>query len=347
MAQSRTEKGISQKRRDTASGQFLVPLLHDLLKSPLDIETEEDAKFVHALAMKQVERNHARVNGDGVFSPSGLASCLRRVYLSKNWKKLGIERVSLPAIEPHFYFFTGNFLHLKWQYALYKLSAHPAWTLIDVEVPVISKRKDHGGTIDVLGLLDFNWLRENGFVVPKSLGVELVIVDVKGLNVRNWQKLDQGDIPHDYRIQVADYGMLFNSASQNGGVKPSKEMVKHFFPDGKFPKIKRAILLSENKGGPDYRHPAALTEQTVRVKDNLPDVRARLEALRTHEEEKTIPEIECESTKGIQFQGCPFSAHCKEEVKKVERKRAKDRNTKQYRVATPKRSNRSRRPRPK
>ena len=106
-----------------------------------------------------------------MFSPSGLASCLRRVYLSKNWKELGLTRVELPAIEPHYYFFTGDFIHLKWQFALYKLSLLiPDFWLIECELPVMSKHRDHGGTLDVL-------------VLYKG---EAFIVDVKGLNVEDF-----------------------------------------------------------------------------------------------------------------------------------------------------------------
>lgn len=333
----RIEKSLSQQKRDQESGQLIVPLIHELLKHNVEIENADDVQFLTALANKQVERDLIRKQGDGVFSPSGLASCLRRVYLSKNWKKLGYERIELPAIEPHYYFMTGDFLHLKWQFLFYKLSLRypDHFILIDVELPIASKRGDHGGTIDVLALIK----NEKGLW-------ELVIIDIKGLNVRGWQKIDEGNISHDYRIQVADYGMLVNSAIQHGKLRLPEELRDRGIVLTK-PKVSRGILLAENKGGPDYRHPAALTEHVISIKENTPDVRARLELLRHHEEEETLPEIECVSTRGIQYQGCPFAGVCKEEIKAVERARAKDNDTKEYRVAQPKRSNRSRRSRAK
>lgn len=313
------------------SDTLLVSKLNQLLKSPVGIETEDDVAFLRYLAQLQVRREEERKAGDGVFSPSGLASCLRRVYLSKNWRELGLERVELPAIEPHFYFVTGDFIHLKWQFLMYKLDlVDPDFTLIDCEVPIMSKRKDHGGTIDVVALLDG----------------ELLIVDVKGLNIRGFQKVDMGEVDHTYRIQVTDYMMLWNAAVQRGLIKPSAEH-RYAFKWDSYPKIHRAIILAESKGGPDTKHPAALTEQIVKLKDNLPDVRTRLEILRGHEEEGTLPEIECVTTRGVQFTGCPFAEVCEKEIRKRERRDAESGDAPKYRVAQPSGSNRSRRPRPK
>jgi hypothetical protein len=318
------EKNMKAARRQSG---VIVPLLNELFKAPLEIATETDAVFLHMLAMKQVAREQVRKSGDGVYSPSGLASCLRRVYLSKNWKQLGLERVELPAIEAHYYFTTGDFIHLKWQYAFYKLSIimENFW-LVDVEIPVVSKRKDHGGTIDVLCLLDG----------------EPLIIDVKGLNVRAFHNIDDGSITGDYRIQLTDYMVLFNSALSHGLWVPPPSIVDLIGPD--FPKVKRGFILAENKGGPDARHPTALTEYEISLKDNKPEVQARLEVLRTHEEEKTLPEIECTSRRTIQFQGCPFAGYCNKEVKAVEKRTAKDRDSAELKLAKPKRSNRPRRP---
>lgn len=324
-----TEKLIRTSRAQTDT--LLVSKLNELLKSPIGIESDNDVAFLTYLAQLQVRREQERKKGQGVFSPSGLASCLRRVYLSKNWKELGLTRVDLPAIEPHYYFITGDFIHLKWQFLMYRLSlVDPDFTLIDCEVPIMSKRGDHGGTIDVVALADG----------------ELIIVDVKGLNIRGFQKIDAGEAEHNYRIQVTDYMMLWNAAVTRGLIKPSAEH-RYAFKWAEFPKINRAVILAESKGGPDMKHPAALTEQIVKLKDNLPDVRTRLELLRAHEEEGTLPEIECVTTKGIQFQGCPFAGICQKEVKKRERENAKSGDSKQYRVARPKRSDRPRRPRSK
>jgi hypothetical protein len=324
-----TEKLIRASR--VQNDTVLVSKLNEILKMNIGIETEADANFLFALAMKQVEREKIRKSGGSVYSPSGLASCLRRVYLGAHWKELGFDRVELPSIEAHFYFLTGDFIHLKWQFALYKLSMiDPDFTLIDVEVPVISKRGDHGGTIDVVCLNEG----------------ELQLVDVKGLNRRGFYSVDEQRTSIHYRIQLTDYMMLWNSGVTHGLIKPTPAMKEEFGWDA-FPKVYKGIILAENKGGPDSGHPAALTEQVVKLKDSLPDVRNRLELLRAHEEEKTLPEIECRSTKGIEFQGCPFADYCKKEIKAVERADAKSDDATEYRVAQPKRSNRSRRPRPK
>lgn len=321
------EKNIRSSRRQDG---LIVPLLNELFKGSLEIETEADAQFLYALALKQVEREKVRKSGDGVYSPSGLASCLRRVYLGKNWKEMGLERVSLPAIEAHYYFLTGDFIHLKWQYAFYKLSMvlDDFW-LIDCEVPVASKRGDHGGTIDVVALY-----RD-----------ELLPFDVKGLNARTFHQIDGGDMVHDYRIQLTDYMMLWNAGVKSGLLKPTESMKE--LVGEKFPLMKRGFVLAENKGGPDPNHPTALTEYEIKLKDNLPEVRLRLEALRAHQEEKTVPEIECTSTRTVQYGGCPFAEFCKKEVRIAERRTDAARRARPLKLAKPKRANRARRPRSK
>lgn len=325
------ERRIAAERAQTHG--ILVPKLNEILKYGVGIETEADADFLHMLAMKQVQREGERKSGDGVYSPSGLASCLRRVYLSKNWKKLGLTRVELPAIEPHAYFLMGDFIHLKWQFAMWRLSLQemmkpePEFILLDCELPVMSKRGDHGGTIDVLAVIDG----------------ELTIVDVKGLNVRSFQKIDSGEAIHEYSIQVGDYIMLWNSGVRHR-MKVLPDNIAEVTGWKEWPKITIGIILAENKGGPDPRHPGALTEYIVKAKDSLPEVRARLEILREHEEEGTLPEIECKSTRGIQFTGCPFAEICRKEIRRAERRESsKDRDSREYRLAKPSRSNRPRR----
>jgi hypothetical protein len=331
-----TEKRIIADR--VQDGGIIVPKLNEILKYGVKIETEEDAEFLFALALKQVEREKERTSGQGVYSPSGLASCLRRVYLSRHWKELGFTRVQLPAIEPHYYFLTGDFIHLKWQFAMMKLSQRemaesaktgeePAFVLIDCEIGVMSKRRDHGGTIDILALIDG----------------ELVIIDVKGLMYRSFQSVDSGEIKDDYRIQVGDYMMLWNSGVRHRLMEPP-EGLKEMFGWTEWPRVTKGIVLAENKAGPDHKHPAALTEYIVKSKDSLPEVRARLEVLRGHEEEKTLPKIECVSTRGIQFTGCPFAEVCREEIKKRERRAdTKGRNPKRsIKLAKPVRASRPR-----
>lgn len=329
MPRTPTEKRLIGERAQSSG--ILVPKLNEILKYGVGIESEADADFLHMLAMKQVLRENERKTGDGVYSPSGLASCLRQVYLRKNWQKLGLTRIEGTAIEPHFYFLTGDFIHLKWQFAMWKLSLlemkkdEPEFVLLDCELPVMSKRGDHGGTIDVLALLEG----------------ELVVIDVKGLNVRAFQKIDSGERIHDYVIQVGDYMMLWNSGVRHR-MKVIPENITELTGWNQWPRVTKGIILAENKGGPDPRHPSALTEYIVKAKDALPEVRARLEVLRAHEEEQTLPEIECTSTRQFQFTGCPFAEICRKEVRRVERKNAKSGDSREYKLARPKRSDRPR-----
>jgi hypothetical protein len=286
----------------------LVPLLEDLFQHPVEISSQEDIYWLAGVLATMVARNTAREEAP-LFSPSQLSECLRYVYLLKNYKELDISKLSLTRIEPNFYFFNGNFLHLKWQFALHKLDQKlpdEIFKLHGVEVPVVSKRKDHGGTVDALC----------------SIYSEPVIVDFKGLNVRTFTNITHGTIPSSYLLQIPDYGMLYNS--QRNGTE----------------KIARGLLLTENKGGPDPKHPIALHETVIPIELYLPSVRTRLRKLRKHESDNTIPQPECTSTQTIQFQSCPFRGYCRPEVKAIQRERAEAdrRNAEKLKIARPSRS---------
>lgn len=296
-----------------------MPLLEDLFQKPVEIESEEDVEWITGVLNQMVERQQARMNTP-LFSPSQLAQCLRYVYLLKHHKELGIPRTGSVRVEPHFYFFNGNFLHLKWQFALYKLEKYiddpKIFTLHGVEVPIVSKRGDHGGTVDALC----------------SIHGEVVIPDFKGLNVRTFGEITRGYIPPEYASQLSNYGMLYNAGQKR---------------NGNGPQILRGLLVSESKGGPDPKHLIALHEVEIPIKTHLPEVRRRLEVLREHGSKKTIPPPECQTTGSVQFLGCPFRKFCKEEVKAIQRRRAKSERQDAARlaVAIPKgrRDNRSRR----
>lgn len=315
MAKTRLEKEISHTRR--RKGQ-LVPMLEDLFRQPVEIENDEDVAWITDLLSKMVERGHSR-EFKPVYSPSQLSECLRYVYLLKHRRELGLKKVGSKSVSAHFYFFNGNFLHLKWQFALYKLEQQindpKVFKLIGVEVPIISKHKDHGGTVDALVLL---------------YG-EPVIVDFKGLNVRSFSEISRGYIPPQYVTQLADYGMLYNAASRGDSG----------------PKIFRGLLVSENKGGPDPKHPLALQETEIQIETHLPEVRSRLKELRIYASEKEIPPPECTSRGTVQFQSCPFRKFCKEEVREIEiaAKRAARKDSAGLAVSVPSGSgnNRSRR----
>jgi hypothetical protein len=295
---------------------LLVPLLEDLFQYPVDVDGPDDISFIVNTLERQVARSVDRVHAPK-YSPSQLASCLRQVYLLKHHQQLGVNKLASVRIEPNFYFFTGNWIHLKWQFALFKLDKFigdpTIFRLHGVEIPIVSKHKDHGGTVDALC----------------SVYEEPIIVDAKGLNVRTFGEITRGYVPDEYVIQLTDYQMLFNSQRL-----------------GKLPKIKRGLLLVENKGGPDNKHPLALVEHEVEIRTHLPEVRRRLEVLREHERNKEIPPPECVKTTTLQFQGCPFRDFCRQEVKAIERelRRAESEDAERLSVETPGRS-RNHRPR--
>ena len=287
MPTNKTQTLIRHKRKRSG---ILVPLMEDLFQSPVEIDDEVDIDFITNTLTTMMERQKAR-HGRPVFSPSQLSECLRYVYLLKHHKSLDIVRARAVRVEPNFYFFNGNFLHLKWQFALHKLDRHindpEIFKLHGVEVPILSKHKDHGGTAD--GLV--------------SIYKQPYLVDFKGLNVRAFAQIVNGTIPSQYVMQLADYGMLFNSQRQNGF------------------QIFSGLLVSENKGGPDRKHLIALNETEIPIKAHVPEVRFRLEVLREHEAKEEIPSPECESTTTYQFQGCPFRKYCKKEVQEIAKRK--------------------------
>lgn len=286
---TRVETVIRRKRK-TERG-ILVPMIEDFMERPVEIEGPEDVNFLTNLVMKISRREYARKNDLSVFSPSMLGSCLRHVYLKRHGERLGIIRQVPVLAEPNYYFLTGNFLHLKWQFALYKMEKRindpKVFRVYDFELPVLSKRKDHGGTMDALA-----FIREEPF-----------ILDFKGLNVGRAQKIMRGEIPGEYAIQLADYMILWNAQR------------KLQF------RVERSLLLVENKGGPDPKHPLALSESEIKLKDYKTMVNARLEVLRAHEEKDDIPRAECVSTGQFQFQSCPYSGYCHKEVEIIQRRR--------------------------
>ncbi|SRR6266542_1351852 len=309
MMTSNTEKLLSHRNRRKG---ILVPLLEDLLLSPVNIETLEDSKWLYALAMRQGNREQER-NLKNYYSPSALASCIRQVYLSRNHKQLGIKRVRKVGVNLNYIFSLGNWTHIRLQFALYKLNKklpNEIFKLVGVEVHAASKHGDHGGTIDAIA-----------FIYGEPF-----VIDFKGLNVRDFGRVTMNEVPHQYRIQIADYIMLAN-------------VDKHI----KVPTIERGLLVTENKGGPDAKYPIALYETEILLADHRPELLARLETLRQHEKEESIPPPACESTKEIQFTACPFSGYCRAEVKNIEDAKGSDTAGDSIRVSTPRGNSRSRR----
>lgn len=295
-----TERLIRHRRKRSG---ILVPLLEDLFQFPVEIEDKADVEFINTLLLKAVVREKRR-NDLRLFSPSQLSHCLRYVYLLRHHEDLGIGMEDKPKTEANYYFFNGNWVHFKWQFALHKLERRindpGVFKIIGVEVPIISKRKDHGGTVDALVLVN----------------EEPHLVDFKGLNVRTFQQITEGDVPVQYAVQLTDYGMLFNSQRTNTL------------------RVQSGLLVVENKGGPSNKHLISLHETAVPISTYLPEVHLRLKILREHENFATIPRPECQSTQEIQFTACPFRNYCKHEVIAIQR-RLDSQDTAGYEVATP------------
>jgi hypothetical protein len=304
---TKSERNIRHRRK---RGGILVPLLEDLFTEPLRIRNDRDVIFIQSLLRKGIDRERQRSTAP-VFSPSSLSACLRQVYLTRHGKQLEIPRMRSSKMEPNFYFATGEWLHVKWQFACFqlqdKINNPDIFKLIACEYPIMSKRGDHGGTVDVWALI----YREP------------FIVDFKGLNVRAFGAITRGEAS-GYEIQLSDYMMLFNSHPRHKA-------------DGN--RIERALLVAENKGGPDANHPIALHETVIELEEHKKLVRHRLGVLREYEAKKEIPPPECTSTGTFQFQGCPFRKFCKKEVQEIHdrNKRAEGKES-AYKVARPSRS---------
>lgn len=301
-----TEREIIRRRKPSG---ILVPLLEDLFKKPLEPEDEDDEKFILDLLRKRKLQDHER----GHYSPSLLSECKRRVYFIRT----GAERHTIPNIRAHGFFAEGNFKHLKWQFALWKLHRAGVIELVDdgidppgVEVLVKSKRKDFDGHVDGL------------FRIIKA--DEYHIADFKGINPRFFMQFQEGERPFDhYHEQLGGYGMMVNAGKQ-------------------FPFIiSRCLLVLENKAGPTERgSPLALHEEVVLVDAWKGNIQKKMKELRAYEEKEEIPPPECVSTKSFQFQGCPFSGRCLQEVKEIQRriKDSKGGDSPKLNVAVPRKS---------
>src|SRR5580765_2109612 len=296
-------------RRVQAPKGILVPLIERFMESnAVDISSPDDVKFLEYLATKMMRREEdRRIEGLGVFGPSSLGDpCLRKAYLTRH----AVRPAGAPSpynFRSHYFFLTGNFLHIKWQFVLYKLERWIANSSVfrvhGYEIPVKSKHGDHGGTIDALALI-----YEEPFVL-----------DFQGLNMWSSKKVGFGNISRQYRTQVADYMLLWNSQRS----KPFE--------------VKRSLLVVEDKSaGKDV-----LQEAVITLAEDGRRARRRLEALRAHEAAGTIPAPKCKSLKDRNFTGCQFRNICHDEVAVTDKARTesmramlKDAQTTPQRIST-------------
>jgi hypothetical protein len=305
-----TEKRIVQARRTKKTGAKLVPVLELLLEETVDVEDEADFKFIEMLL-----RARAYPRQPEVFSPSMLGSCIRQAYLSKR----GEEK--LPARNPqtHSYFLNGNFVHFKWQFAVWK--AHRAGLLtLPMIVDQISKdlgmserpavevrvgEGDNMGTIDTIVIFD-----------------QAHVVDFKGLRLDEFQKTVRKGAPIPYRRQLVGYS----------------ELAIVQYPHLNFG---NPLLISECKAGPvsGVGSSIALHETEVPMEEFAADVQRRLKTLRWYDGRNELPEIECRNTQHMQFQGCPFNKLCHDEViaRQRELQASAEKRSKPLTVARPQR----------
>lgn len=196
--------------------------------------------------------------------------------------KRGERKVLAHNPQTNGYFLKGNFIHFQWQFALWKAHRKGLLDLIDVEMRVGSG--DFWGTIDGLVAID-----------------KIYVVDFKGINLIDFQRTVKKGAPQRYRKQLVGYAKLL---------------------DDKYG-VDTALLISECKAGPvsGTNSPLALHETRVDVAEFDHEVTRRLKTLHWYDDRNEVPEPECVSTLHTMFQECPFSRHCHEEVRAVQRVR--------------------------
>ena len=308
---------------------MLVPILEQVLELDTSTgpSTPDDFRFMDMLI-----KARALPRRKGVFSPSMLGSCVRQAYFAKR----NVEKHSAANPQTHGYFLKGNFIHLQWQFALWRAHVEGMIELVPVPIqneldildqlvidgqlakkdrnewaarlnfygdmtrPAVEVRvvnDDFGGTID--GLVGFpKMTRRNG----KS---PVVVVDFKGINLIDVQRTVKRGAKTEYRVQIVGYGHNVNVSD---------------LPD----QVESCLLVSENKAGPtnsSSSSPLALHETKVEVDEHMPEVRRRLKTLRWYDSRDEVPPPECVSTNHMGFQECPFSRFCRDEVKAVQKER--------------------------
>lgn len=282
-----TDLGKRARKVNEGPKGILVPLIHNFMEdNSVDITSEEDVKFLTNLSNMNMRREEERrTEGLGVFSPSSLGdACVRKSYLTRH----AVRPEGTPSpydFKAHYFFLTGNFLHLKWQFALYKMEKWIANSSIfqvhGYEVGVRSKRGDNRGTVDVIA----------------SIYGEPFVIDFKGLNTFASAKIGYGKIPVGYKAQVGNYLVLWNAQK----AKPFR--------------IERGLLVVEDKAGSKD----VLQEAEITLAKNGRRVRARLELLRGYEERGEMPPPLCKSLKAKSFTGCQFRSICWDEVETIGR----------------------------
>lgn len=267
------------------------------------VEPEDEEDFEF---IDKLVRARAVPREKGVFSPSMLGSCVRQAYFAKT----GFERREVASPRTNAFFLDGNFRHFKWQFALWKLHRAGYIELLGVEIRVYSKSGDFAGTIDAI-------IKVDG---------KVYIVDFKGMNLQEYMSFIRYGMKLEYGIQIVGYSML------------------KILKKGRVPAVHGCLLIGESKPGPvQSSSPIALHEQLVLTTQHRGKVKQRLNRLREYVKNEEVPPPECVSTRHLQFEECPFSWFCREEVKRIQKRRenAASRNPPRRSVAVPSRDGRS------
>lgn len=314
-------------KRTARSNQILVPLIEDFMRTPIEIDDDLDREFI----TKLVEAR-SQPRKKGVYSPSALAACVRKVYFMKSGQKqFPVQRVEMSG-----YFFDGNWRHFKWQYCLWKMHRAGIIQLLDVgsmcigtEVYVHNERGDFGGTID------------NVVYVPSKNF--LCTIDWKGMNGNSFNKYVAFGPPLLYAMQSVGYAGLANSslkmydpASYDPNHPPeAQESAKRI-------KINDILIIGENKNGPIFnrkvKSPLGLYEWHITLDKYQPAIADRLKKLRSYERRRETPPPECVSTKRRDFKDCAFAPICRGEIERIEKRKVRldrKRVTKKKTTATP------------
>lgn len=297
MARTATDDLIRQLKRSSRSSDILVPKIEEFARRPIEISDKVDRAYLNTLVKARSRKRH-----QGIYSPSMLSSCVRHVYLYKTQE---VEKRPIDRIEASSYFLNGNFMHFKWQFAVWKMHRKGILELIKVpeiaspargaEIFVSNQTGDYGGTID--NLIWLPWEEE------------VVAVDWKSMNGNSFMYAIEKGPSVKYINQLVGYAMLANENWKELGLPK---------------RIKRVLIIGENKNGPVMNRrspsPMALHEWVFPLVDYRGAVSDRLKKLRYFERAQEEPPPECHNTKILQFKGCPFAWHCRSEVEAIERK---------------------------
>lgn len=323
-----TEKRIVQKRRAKKTGAILVPILEDVLEEAGNTGpvTQDDFRFMRMLIVAR-----ALPRSKGVYSPSMLGSCVRQAYFSKR----GEEKILARSPQTNGYFLNGNFVHLKWQFLMWRAHVEGRLRLVPVpiahEVSILRAMYDAGELRlaeydERVDALNFNGdgtrpaveVRVAAKNNPDMMGTvdtmcqvkpyiknRVHVIDFKGINLVDFMRTIKKGAKRTYRVQLVGYGWNVNLSDL-----PYE--------------IEDCLLVSENKAGPTNsasQSPIALHETRVRIEEHLPEVKRRLRTLRWYDSRNEVPPPECVSTLHMSFQECPFNRHCLEEVRAIQRER--------------------------